>query len=66
MFHADEGYLAASCESLSVQVSLATRRTEAMSDALRERLAAIRAAHAALERPWQIGHAISAHPPARG
>jgi hypothetical protein len=29
---------------------------------LLERLASIQAAHAALPRPWQIGHAISARP----
>jgi acyl-CoA thioester hydrolase len=62
MFHAGEGYLAASCESLSVCVSQATRRTSPMPAALLERLACIRAAHEALERPWQVGHVISARP----
>jgi hypothetical protein len=37
----------------------------AMPQTLLERLAAIRAAHAALERPWQIGHVLSVRPPAR-
>ena len=66
MFHEGEGYLAASHESLSMQVSLATRRTEPMGDALQERLRAILKAHSTLGRPWQVGHAISARPPARG
>jgi acyl-CoA thioester hydrolase len=62
MFHAAEGYLAASIETLSSNVSMATRRTAPMPDELLERLAAIKAAHAALPRPWQIGHVISARP----
>jgi hypothetical protein len=38
------------------------RRTAPMPAAILERLAAVKAAHAALPRPWQIGHVISARP----
>ena len=62
MFHAGEGYLAASMESLSSVVSMATRRTAAMPEELSKRMAAVKAAHAALPRPWQIGHVMSARP----
>jgi acyl-CoA thioester hydrolase len=62
MLHASEGYLAASCESLSAYVSEAERRTAPMPPALLERLSMIKAAHAALPRPWQVGHVISAQP----
>jgi len=62
MFHASGGHLAASCESLSACVSQAERRTAPMPAALLERLAVIQAAHAALARPWQVGHVISARP----
>ncbi len=62
MFHATEGYLAASFESLSVCVSQTGRRTAPMPEALQARLSQIKAAHAALPRPWQIGHVISAKP----
>ncbi len=62
MFHATEGYLAASFESLSVCVSQTGRRTAPMPEALQVRLSQIKAAHAALPRPWQIGHVISAKP----
>jgi len=62
MFHATEGYLAASCESLSAYVSQDTRRTAPMPDVLAARLTRIEAAHAALARPWQVGHVISAKP----
>lgn len=62
MFHAREGYLAASCESLSSFVSQATRRTAPMPAELGERLARVKAAHASLARPWQVGHLISVRP----
>jgi acyl-CoA thioester hydrolase len=62
MFHAAEGYLAASCESLSAFVSQATRRTAPIPAALLEHLAAATLAHAALPLPWQVGHVISAKP----
>lgn len=62
MFHAGEGFLAASYESLSAHVSVAQRRTAPMPPELLERLSKIKDAHAALPRPWQVGHAISAQP----
>lgn len=62
MFHATEGYLAASYESLSVHVNMAQRRTSPMPDELSRRLAEVKLAHANLPRPWQVGHVISAHP----
>ncbi len=62
MFHGTEGYLAATYESLSVHVDMSQRRTAPMPDALSARLAQVKQAHAALPRPWQIGHVISAHP----
>ncbi len=62
MFHATEGYLAATYESLSVHVDMAQRRTAPMPEVLSARLAQVMKAHASLPRPWQIGHVISAHP----
>lgn len=62
MFHAGEGFLAASYESLGAHVSVAERRTAPMPEPLLARLALVNAAHAALPRPWQIGHVISAKP----
>ncbi|MEZ5739951.1 MAG: thioesterase family protein [Burkholderiaceae bacterium] len=63
MFHGTEGYLAASHESVSAHVAFAIRRTAPMPGELLDRLAIIKAAHAGLERPWQVGHVMSAHPP---
>jgi acyl-CoA thioester hydrolase len=65
MFRVGDDRPAASCEALSAHVSTATRRTAPMPEALRKRLAAIKQAHAALARPWQIGHVLSVRPPAR-
>lgn len=66
MFHATEGWLAATYESLSTHVDVAQRRTAPMPEELTQRLARILAAHGALARPWQVGHVISARPAARG
>jgi len=62
MFHAGAGFLAASYESLSAHVSVAERRTAPMPPQLLEHLAAVKAAHAVLPRPWQVGHVMSAQP----
>ncbi len=63
MFHEQDGYLAASYESVSAWVDSDTRKTAPMPDALVARLTDIKAAHDQLPRPDRIGHAISAHPP---
>jgi len=63
MFRVGDERPAASCEGLSAHVSTVTRKTAPMPRLLGERLAAIKRAHGVLERPWQIGHAISVHPP---
>ena len=63
MFHGTENYLAASYESVSAHVDMSLRKTASMPDLLQARLKRIHAAHSTLERPWQIGHAMSAHPP---
>jgi acyl-CoA thioester hydrolase len=65
MFRVGDGRPVASCEGLSAHISTITRRSAPMPAQLLERLAAIKQAHAARERPWQIGHAISVRPPAR-
>lgn len=62
MFHATEGYLAATYESISVHMDMKLRKTSPMPEALARRLAEIKAAHDVLPRPWQVGHVISAKP----
>lgn len=58
MFHATEGYLSATYESLSMHVDLRTRRTAPMSQTLQDRMRRIQVAHSVLPTPWQVGHVI--------
>jgi acyl-CoA thioester hydrolase len=58
MYHATEGYLAATNELMSLHVGLDTRRAAAMSDAVLARLAEIQAAHDLLPRPPQVGRVM--------
>jgi acyl-CoA thioester hydrolase len=58
MYHAREGYLAATNELMSLHVSEATRRGAPMAREILERLARIQAAHDALPRPPHVGRAI--------
>lgn len=63
MLHADEGFLAATYESLSMHVDLRTRRTSPMAEVLQQRMRAVMTEHAKLPRPWQVGHVIGAPVP---
>jgi acyl-CoA thioester hydrolase len=58
MYHAAEGYLAATNELMSLHVRRATRRASAMAPAILARLAAVQRAHDALPRPPQAGRSI--------
>ena len=58
MYHAAEGWLAATNELMSLHVSRATRRATPMAPAVLSRLAAIQRAHDTLPRPPQAGRAI--------
>lgn len=59
MHHAEEGFLAATVEWMSLYVDLATRRVAAMPDEIFERVEAIGRAHAALPRPAVAGKGIA-------
>ena len=58
MYHGAEGYLASTNELMSLHVSLATRRSTPMEPAILGRLAAIKAAHATLQRNPYTGRLI--------
>ncbi len=58
MYHAEEGYLASTNELISLHVSRKTRRGAEMAPSIQDRLAEIKAAHAVLPRPPQVGHVI--------
>jgi acyl-CoA thioester hydrolase len=59
MYHADEGFLAATNELMSLHVSQKTRRAAPMAPEVRARLARLLEAHAGLPRPPQAGRSIS-------
>jgi acyl-CoA thioester hydrolase len=58
MYHATEGYLAATNELMSLHVSLATRRATPVAPEVLARLTAVQKAHDVLPRPPQAGRAI--------
>lgn len=58
MYHAAEGYLAATNELMSLHVSEETRRGVPMTPEVLARLARIQAAHDAVPRPSQAGRSI--------
>jgi acyl-CoA thioester hydrolase len=58
MYHAREGYLAATNELLSLHVSQETRRSAPMAAEVLERLAEIHRAHSGLPTPPQVGRVM--------
>ena len=58
MYHADEGYLAATTELMSVHVDLNARRVVPMPDEFQSRLAAMLQEHKSLPKPEQAGRVI--------
>jgi len=65
MYHAEDGYLAATNELMSLHVSESTRRSAPMASEILERLVRIQAAHDALPRPPQVGRTIGLVQPVR-
>ena len=63
MFHAEEGYRAATCECLSIHVDLAARRSAPLPGDVQAQLAAVMAAHAELPRPREVGSVIAIRRP---
>jgi acyl-CoA thioester hydrolase len=58
LYHAGEGYLAATCEQLAMHVDMESRRSALFPDEALARIDALMAAHEALPRPDQAGHVI--------
>ncbi len=59
MYHADEGYLAATVEWLALHVDLEARRVAPMPDEITSRLAEIHATHKDMPRPPEAGRAVT-------
>lgn len=58
MYHAGEGFLAATAEQVMMHVSLATRRSSAFAPDAQAKWAALQKAHAQLPRPQNAGASI--------
>jgi acyl-CoA thioester hydrolase len=58
LYQADSGARAATCEWLLLYVDMVARRAVEIPAALRTRLEALRAAHAHLPRPPQVGRSV--------
>ena len=63
MFHAEDGFLAATTEWMSLHVDLAARRVAPMPEEITARLAAIHESHRALPWPPEAGRVIRAPMP---
>ena len=59
MYHASEGYLAATLEWLLLYIDMTQRRVTVMPDELQRHLARVVAAHQALPLPPEVGRRIS-------
>lgn len=62
MVHAEDGFLAATMECLTLYVDLARRRVAPFPSDIRARLAAVLAAHSALPLPPEAGRVIAKPP----
>lgn len=58
MYHGEKGYLAATCEQISLHVDLSTRRTAAFPPEPFTKLKALLDGHAGLPRPKEAGSVI--------
>lgn len=58
MFHASEGWLAATMEALCIHVDMAAKRSAAFPPEVLDRVAAMHAAHKHLPVPSQVGRRI--------
>ena len=58
LFHADEGWLAATSENMVLHVDMTARKTAPFPDAVAARLEQMRAAHASLPTPESAGRRI--------
>jgi acyl-CoA thioester hydrolase len=59
LFHADEGFLSATSENMTLHVDMGAKKVAAFPDRIIRRLATIKAAHAALPMPAGVGRRIA-------
>ena len=59
LFHADEGWVSATSENMSLHVDMDAKKTAAFPDDVAAALARMKAAHAKLPRPEAAGRRIA-------
>jgi acyl-CoA thioester hydrolase len=59
LFHAEEGWVAATSENMALHVDMNTKKTSSFSDAVTRRLVQMKASHARLPRPEAAGRRIA-------
>ncbi|MGE0339896.1 MAG: thioesterase family protein, partial [Xanthobacteraceae bacterium] len=59
LYHAQEGWLSATSEQMALHVDMASKKVVPLPDDVLDRLAAMKAAHAALPAPEGIGRKIA-------
>lgn len=59
LFHAEQGWLSASSENMTLHVDMAAKKVAPFPDSVMQRLAAMQAAHARLPRPDGVGRKIA-------
>ena len=59
LFHAEEGWLSATSENMTVHIDMAARKTAPFPPDIRARIQAVANAHAAVPRPEGIGRKIA-------
>jgi acyl-CoA thioester hydrolase len=59
MYHADEGWLAAGCELMSLHIDMSIRRTAPFPNDVMAWLGEVAAAHAAIPQPERVGRKIA-------
>jgi len=62
LFHAEEGWVSATSENMSLHVDMDARRTAPFPDAVEKALAHMKAAHGQLPRPEAAGRRVSMPP----
>ena len=65
VFHATEGYRAATYESVSIHMDMSIRKTAPWPSGMNERIQQVLAAHKGLDKPSALGQVMSAYPPKR-
>ena len=63
MYHANKGYVAATCEWMNLHVDLSARKVSPWPDAVREAIASFAAGQVAMDMPKEAGQRMTVREP---